>query len=184
MRHNPYLTCCNGSCCDPAKCKSCVGGHCKVWCGDPNYYACCNGECYDIRTQKCCKDGEKEWPCDKYKECYDGSCCDPHRCKSCVSGHCKLWCGDPNYYACCNGSCCQSSLSNFIHMVNSARLKQPNGKKTFLPAPLLRVSSPLMGSSRGCNGTADVVISKNNHPSQQESTTHLFLQTQSSFSKL
>jgi hypothetical protein len=44
--------CCNGNCCDPAKCESCVDGQCKVCGGDPSMH-CENGQCvcnncYDI----------------------------------------------------------------------------------------------------------------------------------------
>lgn len=71
---------CNGNCCNPNNCETCVGSQCLP-CGGRPYEACCGGQCYDTRTQKCCTSlFGNEHICNINKTCcLTGICCDPDK---------------------------------------------------------------------------------------------------------
>ena len=48
------MTCCEGDCCDPTECESCISGTCEVCEGTG--VTCCDGDCCEYTNETCCDD--------------------------------------------------------------------------------------------------------------------------------
>jgi len=76
-------TCCNGQCCNPLQCKSCVNGVCKSNC-DPNLCQVCDGQGHCIvcngNMSKCCMNGQCKNRCGSSCCGDDQYCCGEQAC--------------------------------------------------------------------------------------------------------
>ena len=92
---NPYITCCNGTCCDPNNCQDCnyVTSSCESVC-DPDLCQVCDGQgnCEDCSRYGLCYECIGGY-CLCMKECCEDSDCPNPSCQECIGCQCQLKAG-------------------------------------------------------------------------------------------